>query len=399
MVMTVKEKIERFDKLGFGLFVHFGLFSLVNKGEWYFYADKKIEMPEYRKLTEKFDVKKNFAKELVSFAKSIGCKYITLTTRHHEGFSLYDTRGLSDYDAPHSKCGRDLIKEFADECHRQGIIPFFYHTLLDWSRPEYEDDFPAYIDYLAKSIEVLCTHYGEVGGFWFDGMWDKPDADWQFDRIYGIIRRLQPNAMIINNTGLSHQGEVCSSEIDSVTFERGKPRLPDEQDRPRGGEMCDVLCDHWGCADEDYNYKSVADIINSLADCRVCNCNMLLNIGPLGNGSIKPIDKCMLKMLGRWIKDNKGFIYNVKRSNIEAEGAEMLEDDKYIYALIRDVPMSVDPNVQREGATKSVKVQAHLKYGVWLDSGERIKVKKGEFNVLPFKYGQSKVIRVARFRK
>ena len=175
--------IERFSHLGFGMFVHFGLYSVIGKGEWYLTSNPNADINKYNALINKFKIKKNWAKDLVATAKNAGCKYITLTTRHHDGFSLYDTKGLNDFDAPHSAAGRDLIKEFADECHKAGIVPFFYHTLLDWYNPDYKNDFPKYIDYLDKSIEILCTSYGKVGGFWFDGMWDKPDADWQEDRL------------------------------------------------------------------------------------------------------------------------------------------------------------------------------------------------------------------------
>ena len=221
------EYIENFEKLGFGLFVHFGLYSKVGKGEWYLHLNPRANSATYERLSKRFHIRKNWAKELVKTAKSAGCRYITLTTRHHDGFSLYDTCGLNDYDAPHSACGRDLIREFVDECNQNGILPFFYHTLLDWREESYRKDFPKYIDYLVKSIEILCKNYGKIGGFWFDGMWDKPNEDWQEDRLYATIRKYQPEAMIINNTGLSELGKVGHYEIDSVTFERGKPSFVD----------------------------------------------------------------------------------------------------------------------------------------------------------------------------
>lgn len=252
------EYIENFKKLGFGLFVHFGLYSVEGKGEWYLECCENANKDEYNAIISRFEINKNWAKNLVKTVKKAGCRYITLTTRHHDGFSLYDTCGLSDFDAPHSACGRDLIREFADECHKGGIIPFFYHTLLDWHNPDYNNNFPKYIDYLDKSIEILCKNYGKIGGFWFDGMWNKPDEDWQEDRIYGTIRKYQPEAMIINNTGLSAQGKTGHKEIDSVTFERGKPCFVDTTEKPIAGEMCQVLNDHWGYAKEDCNYKSVA---------------------------------------------------------------------------------------------------------------------------------------------
>jgi len=110
--------IENFENLGFGMFVHFGLYSIVGKGEWY-KSYYHVPDSEYEKLTEKFNVSEKWAENLVKIAKNAGCRYITLTTRHHDGFSLYDTHGLCDYDAPHSACKRDLIKEFVDACQKK----------------------------------------------------------------------------------------------------------------------------------------------------------------------------------------------------------------------------------------------------------------------------------------
>ena len=174
--MIIKQYIKEFEKLGFGMFVHFGLYSMLEKGEW---AKLLHQIPdeEYDALAERFTPRQDWAPELVKLAKSAGCKYITLTTRHHDGFSLFDTCGLNDFDAKHAKCGRDLVREFVDACIAEGIIPFFYHTLLDWREESYKTDFPKYLKYLRASVEILCKNYGKIGGIWFDGMWDKPDAD------------------------------------------------------------------------------------------------------------------------------------------------------------------------------------------------------------------------------
>ena len=391
--------VERFEKLGFGLYVHFGLYSIVGKGEWFLHANPDARAWYYDTLPAKFKVRKDWAKKLVKTAKEAGCKYITLTTRHHDGFSLYDTCGLNEFDAPHSACGRDLIREFVDECNANGIVPFFYHTLLDWWREDYKENFPAYIDYLIKSVEILCKNYGKIGGILFDGMWDKPDGDWQEDRLYATIRKYQPEAMIINNTGLDELGRVGHPELDSVTFERGKPAFVDNSDRHRAGEMSQILNDHWGYASDDCNYKPVRELIENLIDCRKFNCNFLLNIGPRGDGAINEIDRAILGKIGRWIKRNKGFIYGVKSSEITAEGADILKgDDGYYYAIIKEVPMSADPNVQRASQGKKVKINAWVTSAKWLDSGEKIEVKKGEFAVKPFYYGTSLSVRVAKFK-
>ena len=145
--MEKLQYIANFEKLGMGLFVHFGLYSIVGKGEWY-KAAHGVDMKEYMPLINKFKIKKTWAKELVSTAKKAGAKYITITTRHHDGFSLFDTCGLNDFDVMHSPTGRDLMREFVDECNAAGIVPFFYHTLLDWYHPDYNTNFPKYLFHL-----------------------------------------------------------------------------------------------------------------------------------------------------------------------------------------------------------------------------------------------------------
>lgn len=391
--------IDRFRKLGMGLFVHFGLYSVLGKGEWYL-STGKILRERYEGLTERFRIRKDWAKELVKTAKEAGAKYVTLTTRHHDGFSLYDTRGLNDYDAPHSACGRDLIAEFADACREGGLVSFFYHTLLDWKHPAYQSDFPAYIDYLVKSVEILCRSYGKIGGFWFDGMWDKPGADWQEDRLYGTIRKYQPEAMIINNTGLSATGQTGHRELDSVTFERGQTRelhAPDCSDKPIAGEMCQVLNDHWGYAKEDCNYKSVKQLIEELADCRANGCNYLLNTGLKGNGSVNGIDRALLSEVGKWVRLNHSFIYGAEPTKIKAKNAVVMKDEKFYYAVVKGVRMAADENVQANGTDKRVCIHAPVKNAVWLDSGERETVLDGKFTARPFGYGTSLGCRVLRF--
>lgn len=389
--------VTSFEKRAFGLFVHFGLYSTLAKGEW----AKEVHAiadSEYEQLVSKFKVKKTWAKDLVKLAKKAGCKYITLTTRHHDGFSLFDTKGLNDYDAPHSPCGRDLIREFVDACNEADILPMFYHTLLDWKHPDFNTNFPSYIDYLIKSVEILCTNYGKIGGLWFDGMWSKPNDDWQEDRLYATIRKHQPEAMIINNTGLSELGKVGHPEIDSVTFERGKPSFVDNSDRHRAGEMCQVLNDHWGYAEDDYNYKPVREIIENLVECRYYNCNFLLNVGPMGDGTVRAIDKCILEFVGKWVKQNKNFIYNVSSADIECEGAYLLkgENGKY-YAVVKDVNMTADPNVQRAMMERQVTINTDkkIKSVKWLDNGEKAIITEKGFKVTPFKYGTSHALRVA----
>ena len=398
--------IERFKKLGFGIFVHFGLYSIIGKGEWYKTSGSNTEFDDlkYNNLKDKFNIKKNWAKELVSTAKKAGAKYITLTTRHHEGFSLFDTCGLNDFDAPHSFCHRDLVKEFVDECNKNNIVPMFYHTLLDWYNKDYYNNFPKYIDYLVKSVEILCKNYGKIGGFWFDGYWDKPNADWQFDRLYKTIRKYQPDAMIINNTGLSATGEVSHFEIDSVTFERGVPfKVSSADGKERAGEVCDSLTDHWGHAKEDINFKSIPQLIDLLIDCRKYNCNLLLNTGPRADGSLNPFEKYSLIEMGLWVKQNAHVIFDCVPAEIEADNAIIFKDDKYYYAVVKNVPMSANENVARRESRPNVKIHTDrkIKNAIYMDTKlQKVEVDKKEnsFPILPFLYGTSKFARVIRFK-
>ncbi len=311
--MIVKQYIKDFEKLGFGMFVHFGLYSLLGRGEWILHT-ANIPLDEYTPLTEKFTVAPDWAEKLVSTAKNAGCKYITLTTRHHDGFSLYDTCGLNTYDAPHSAAGRDLVREFVDECRKQDIIPFFYHTLLDWWHPEFNTNFKAYLSYLRKSVEILCKNYGKIGGLWFDGQWSNQSADWEFDALYSLIRSYQPEAMIINNTGMGDEiGTISHPDIDSITFERGKPhraKIGKGEEKYVACEMCQIFGELWGYAEYDLSFKPVGEILQNLLDCKRNTANLLLNVGPMGDGHLCDIDKGYLQKIGAWMKYYSEAIYD-----------------------------------------------------------------------------------------
>ena len=405
--MIVRQYIKEFEKLGFGMFVHYGLYSLVGTGEWTKLCNS-IADEDYYPLVEKFNPKADWATELVKTAKKAGCKYITLTTRHHDGFSLYDTCGLNVYDAPHSKCRRDLVREFVDACNAEGIIPFFYHTLLDWWHVDFNADFPKYLEYLRKSVEILCKNYGQIGGIWFDGMWSKPDDDWEEDALYGLIRKYQPEAMIINNTGLNARGALGHIELDSVTFERGKPQPINMEGAPKyiASEMCQVFCDHWGYAEDDLNYKAPGQMIRELADCRRYHSNMLINVGPMRDGSIRDIDKATLKLMGRWVAYFDEAIREPEPTDIVVEGKPddfVLKLGKNYYLFCYNLPMIADANVAIfENATydSAFKLKDRIQSVIWLDNGEDVVFKQdGEdvtITTVPFTYGRNLVVRVAK---
>ena len=407
--MLVKQYIKNFEKLGFGMFVHFGLYSMLGLGEWS-KLQHKIPDKEYEMLAQSFCPEKDWADKLCETAKGAGCKYITLTTRHHDGFSLYDTKGLSDYDSVHSLCKRDLVKEFVDACRKNDIIPFFYHTLIDWYEPSFKNDFKTYLKYLRDSVEILCRDYGKIGGIWFDGIWDKPDADWEEDALYGLIRQYQPEAMIINNTGMSERGKLGHIELDSVTFERGKPQPINLEDSPKyvASEMCEVFNDHWGYASDDLNYKSPAQIICEFAECRRYGSNFLLNAGPLGNGYLRTIDSAYFGIIGEWVARFKEALYLTRPSGIEVVNKSrdfILKHNNCYYLFCFNLQMAGDENValklkEDEAYEDIFEMNEEIESVIWLDNGADVSFSQnGSFARVfteSFRYGRNLVVRVAK---
>ena len=405
--MIIEKRIKSFENLGFGMFVHFGLYSVHGKGEWAY--NRNITPKDYEKLFNSFCPDADWAKNLVSAAKEAGCKYITITTRHHDGFSLYDTCGLNEYDAPHSAAGRDLIREFVDECNAQGIIPFFYHTLLDWHEESYKENFPEYLKYLRASVEILCKNYGKIGGLWFDGMWDKKEENWEEDALYSLIRKYQPDAMIINNTGLSARGELGHIELDSVTFERGRPKPINLEDSPKyiASEMCQIFGNYWGYAKRDFYFKSLIEIIEDFCVCRRYGANYLLNIGPMGNGQLRPLDKAMLLALGEWVDIYSEALYLPRPAKIEIENKEnnfLLKGDTCYYLFAYDLGVSGNINVELSKGDPNHEneftLDKKIKSVKWIDNGEDVFFTQDGDKVTvvttPQLYGEHLVVKIAK---
>ena len=377
--------ITEFEKLGFGLFMHWGLYSQVGVGEWAQYTHN-IDTSEYRKLMQTFTACDFNAPAIVKMAKEAGIKYITFTTRHHEGFSLYDTCGLNDFDAPHSSAHRDLVREFVDACNLYSIKPFFYHTTLDWSwhgkkTDELSDDeFNEYLDYLYKSVEILCKNYGKIGGFWFDGNWSRPNSDWQEDKLYSMIKSYQPDAMIINNTGLYALGKTGNSYIDSVTYENNaaKPMNRDGMPKYLAAEVCKTMNSHWGRANNDFDYMPPRNVIEELCHSRACEANYLLNIGPEAQGAIPNYEKAVLEIVGRWVRLNGEAIYEAKPvADMKYQGRDfILKNGKNYYYFAFDLQLLANEHVLG-GKSMPLRMFTGLEdkivFAKWLDNNKEIK--------------------------
>jgi alpha-L-fucosidase len=307
-----------FEQARFGLFIHWGVYSVLGKGEWVMFNDK-IPVAEYEKLPPRFNPSEFDAAEWVRMAKDAGMKYITITSKHHDGFAMWGTE-QGDWDiVDRTPYAKDPLKMLAEECHRQGVKLFFYHSQLDWHNPDYRAPgrWYNYLDYMDAQLRELLTGYGEIGGIWFDGMWDRRDADWRLQKTYSMIHQLQPGALI----GSNHHLKPFEGE-DFQMFEKDLPggRTAEFNSKSEIGglplETCDTINDSWGYNSRDKKFKSSAQLIQYLAKAAGNDANFLLNVGPMPNGKIQPEFVDRLHAVGEWLKRNGESVYGTRRGPV-----------------------------------------------------------------------------------
>jgi alpha-L-fucosidase len=403
---TIPAYISRYEQSGFGLFLHWGLYSQVGQGEWYWNYHKP-DPAQYVKMMESFTAEDFDADKWVAWAKKNGVRYICLTTRHHEGFSLYDTRGLNEYDAPHSAAKRDLVKEFSDACDKYGMGKFFYHTTLDWWHPDFEGNWEGYQQYLRDSVRLLCTHYGKVDGLWFDGNWSKPERDWQEDALYGMIRELQPECIIVNNSSINAVGAAGHPMTDVITFEQGNPSTNKSTDRYRALEVCDTMNSHWGIGNFDLSYHSPAAVIERLVNCRKVGANLLMNIGPTAQGGLPEYERATFDLVGRWCELCPPALTRARPTSLETKGPNfILQDGSTYYYFCHNIEIFGNTHLHSgERGTGWQTVSGKLpkvKTIRWVDNHEALEFKQdGDLLSLcatPFPYGQQLIVRIAVIR-
>lgn len=323
----IRKSQEEFQDNKFGIFLHYGIYSMLGDGEWVM-NNKNLNWEEYAKLASGFYPIEFDAAEWVSAIKASGAKYICITSRHHDGFSMFDTK-QSDYDiVDATPFKRDLIKELADECHRQGIKLHFYYSHLDWRRPDYplgntghgtgrekgKENWESYYRFMNNQLTELLTNYGDIGAIWFDGVWDQPeDFDWQLEEQYALIHKLQPSCMVGNN----HHRAPYAGE-DFQLFERD---LPGENKAGFSAgqkvtslplETCETMNHTWGYSITDQDYKSTKELIHYLVKAAGKNANLLMNIGPQPNGELPATAVQRLKEVGDWMKIYGETIYGTR---------------------------------------------------------------------------------------
>jgi alpha-L-fucosidase len=358
-----------FQDMKFGMFIHWGVYSVLGDGEWVFH-NRKLTVDEYNRLPLFFDPEKFDAHAWVALAKSAGMNYITITSRHHDGFAMFDSK-VSDWNiVARTPYRKDPLKMLADECHRQGIKLFFYYSQLDWHNPDYyprgatnwpngrpdRGDWNAYLDtYIDGQLTELLTNYGPIGGIWFDGMWDKPDADWHLEKTYALIHKLQPAALIIPN---HHQTPRPGEDVQ--TFERDLPGQNTAGfntkyvSRQLPLESSDTLNENWGFNLGDSQYKSAAELVRRLIRAAGNNSNLLMNIGPYPNGEIDPQFVSRLQAVGEWLAKYGDSVYGTRGGPIAAGdwGVTTEKADKiYVHVLAWNAPLLALPPISNKVAS------------------------------------------------
>ncbi|WP_298411531.1 alpha-L-fucosidase [Hydrotalea sp.] len=324
-----------FQDAKFGLFIHWGPFSIPGSGEWVM-NNRNITVKNYTRLMDFFNPIAFDANAWVKMAKDAGMQYITLITRHHDGFSMWNTQ-QSDFNIMNTPYHKDIVKMIADACHIQGMPLFFYYSLLDWRREDYswttgrtgkgtgrikQGDWNHYIQFMKNQLTELLTQYGPVAGIWFDGYWDQlkndidknqqPAVDWHLTEIYSLIHRLQPACLIGNN----HHLQPMPGE-DFQMFEKD---LPGGNTSGFGGasishlplETCETINQSWGFNLADTSYKSTSRLVHYLVRTAGFGANFLLNIGPMPNGAVQPEFQERLADMGKWLKTYGSSIYKTR---------------------------------------------------------------------------------------
>jgi len=338
---TKEERMEWWRDARFGMFIHWGLYA-VPAGQWkgkkidgageWIMNSAQIPVEEYERLTGQFNPVKFNADEWAAIAKNAGMKYIVITSKHHDGFCLWDSK-VSEYDIMDaSPFKRDILKELSAACRKQGIRLCFYHSIMDWHHPDAQAPFyPNYNDggksnpnfaryaetYMKPQLRELITNYGPLGVLWFDGEWIKDWTEPQGKALYDYVRSLQSDIIVNNRVGKGRTGmEGLNKGDQEYAGDFGTP----EQQIPAKGlpgvdwETCMTMNDTWGYKSYDNDWKSPDDLIRKLADIASKGGNFLLNIGPTAEGLIPAPSVERLAAIGAWMKVNSESIYGTTAS-------------------------------------------------------------------------------------
>ncbi|SHO48117.1 alpha-L-fucosidase [Anaerocolumna xylanovorans] len=363
------KRTEWFMDARFGMFIHWGLYAIPARGEWV-RSTEKMSIETYNQYFEEFNPVRYNPKEWAKLAKEAGMKYAVLTTKHHDGFCLFDS-AYTDYKSTNTKCKRDLVKEYVEAFREEGIKIGFYYSLLDWHHPDYphygdrqhpmreEESFKNakhnwknYVEYFHGQVRELLTNYGKIDLMWFDFSYENEnlkgtefehmsEETWGAKELVTMMRELQPEIVIDNRLGGDarkeepdlHAGDFVSPECIMPSSEE-----VDSLGRSIPWELCLTLNENWGYAkNKPWEYKSTENVIHMLVECVSKNGNMLINVGPNAKGEIPRESIRVLKEIGEWMRVNSDSIYGCKKSELEKpEWGRYTQKGNMLYAHIFD---------------------------------------------------------------
>ncbi|HMB00136.1 MAG TPA: alpha-L-fucosidase, partial [Spirochaetota bacterium] len=310
-----KEKMKHtawFRSARYGMFIHFGLYSIPARGEWV-QSQEKLTAAQYAQFFKEFKPAYNCSAHWTETAAAAGMKYAVLTAKHHDGFCLFDSKH-TDYKITNTPYKKDLVKEYLDNCRKNNIKTGPYYSLVDWHHPHYpawqdrqhpmrdnpeyqhkKIDFDKYLEYMHSQVKELCENYGKIDLLWFDFSYhDMRGEKWKAAELVKKIRKLQPEIIINNRLGgymLTDNPDIYAGDFCGPEQIIPRQAVTDYQGRPVAWETCLTLNDHWGYAAADHNYKSDRFLIQALINCVSKNGNLLLNVGPAPDGQI-PAPAC-----------------------------------------------------------------------------------------------------------
>ncbi|MDA3961461.1 MAG: alpha-L-fucosidase [Planctomycetota bacterium] len=313
------QRIAWFHQARFGLFVHWGLYSVLERGEWAFFRER-IPVAEYEALADQFTGEAFDADALVRLAVASGQRYAVLTTRHHDGFCLWDS-AVTDFTSVKRAAKRDFVREFVDACRRHGVEVGLYISNKDWRQPGYWDpdrhpeSARRMVDELHAMVAELLTNYGEIKLLWFDGAWidvgrcgkrDIP-AFWRSEELLKTIYGLQPNILVNNRLGVL--ADLDTPEQRVVASDKG-----------RGWEACMTIGDEsaWGYCSHNPVRKTTGQLLRHLVHAVSGEGNFILNVGPRGDGSIPEEDALVLREMGEWLAVHGEAVYGTTAFPIES---------------------------------------------------------------------------------
>jgi alpha-L-fucosidase len=316
-IPSLKERMAWWRDAKFGMFIHYGLYSILGRHEWVMNRER-IPVAEYETLAGEFRAEKCDPRQWVRLAREAGQKYMVLTTKHHEGFSLWDTQ-LSDYKSTNSPAKRDIVAEYVEAARAEGLRVGLYYSLMDWHHADgarcFHDEAARlrFVEYIHGQVRELMTGYGQIDILWYDVPWPlKPDG-WESTRLNHMVRSLQPGIIINNRSGWGTDGALMPEDYD--TPENHIKAAPPYRD----WESCNTLNHTWGYNRVDDDWKSPAELVMMLVSCASQGGNLILNIGPMGDGSVQREAIESLEAIGAWLKRNGDgeSVYGTERATCE----------------------------------------------------------------------------------